>query len=105
VKLPERLKAERTQWLEEETTKLGQEFPPINQFVVPGDTMIGAWLDIARTVVRRAERHVAKLTHEGDLENPEVLRYLNRLSSLLFALARYEEHLAGQRSTLAKDVK
>lgn len=105
VKLPKRLKADRIEWLEEETTKLGQEFPPITQFVVPGDTIIGAWLDVARTVVRRAERHVARLTHEGDLENPEIIRYLNRLSSLLFALARYEEHLAGQRSTLAKDVK
>lgn len=105
VKLPKRLKAERTKWLEEETTKLGQEFPPLNQFIIPGDTMIGAWLDVARTIVRRAERYAAKLAHEGDLENPEIIRYLNRLSSLLFALARYEEYLAGQRSTLAKDVK
>ncbi len=105
VKLPKRLKPERTKWLEEETTKLSQEFPPLTQFVIPGDTMVGAWLDVARTIVRRAERHVAKLTHDGDLENPEIIRYLNRLSSLLFALARYEEHLAGQRSTLAKDIK
>jgi cob(I)alamin adenosyltransferase len=89
-------------WLESETDKLGQEFPPLNQFVLPGDTMIGARLDVARTVVRRAERCAVKLLHENLLENKEITRYLNRLSSLLFALARYEEHLAGQQTTLAK---
>lgn len=105
VKLPQRLEAQRTAWLEEETSKLGQEFPPITQFVVPGDTQVSAWLDVARTVVRRAERCVVKLSHQEQLGNPEVVGYLNRLSSLLFALARYEEHLAGQSSTLAKEVK
>jgi cob(I)alamin adenosyltransferase len=54
--------------------------------------------------VRRAERGAARLWHEGHLENGEVLRYLNRLSSLLFALARYEEFVARGRSTLVNDV-
>jgi cob(I)alamin adenosyltransferase len=102
VELPQRLEADRTTWLEAETDKLGRDTPPLTQFVVPGDTVIGAWLDVARTVVRRAERCAARLAHEGYLENKEVLRYLNRLSSLLFVLARYEEHLAGQETTLAK---
>lgn len=105
VKLPKRINASRTRWLEEETNKLGQEFPPLTQFVIPGDTQIGAWLDVARTIVRRAERHVARLTHKEELDNPELVPYLNRLSSLLFALARYEEHRSGQQSTLAKNVK
>lgn len=104
VDLPRRLSAERITWLELETDRLGQEFPPLTQFVVPGDTQIGAYLDVARTVIRRAERIVARLMHEEDLENVEIIRYLNRLSSLLFALARYEEHLLGQKSTLAKEV-
>jgi len=105
VNLPRRLQAERTEWLERETSELGREFPPLTQFVIPGDTKIGALLDVARTVVRRAERYVARLLHNGQLDNTEILRYLNRLSALLFALARYEEHLIGQKSTLAKDVK
>ena len=105
VKLPQRLGSDRVDWLEQETTKLGEETPPLTQFVIPGDTLIGARLDVARTVVRRAERHVTRLFHEGDLENAQILRYLNRLSSLLFALARFEEHRIGQKSTLAKNVK
>jgi cob(I)alamin adenosyltransferase len=105
VDLPRRLTAARTAWLETETDKLGEETPPLTQFVIPGDTKISAWLDVARTVVRRAERIVAHLAHEDHLDNNEILRYLNRLSSLLFALARYEEHLAGKKTTLAKEVK
>ena len=103
VDLPHRVTADRVHWVEEETTKLGQEFPPLKQFVVPGDTRIGAVLDVARTVVRRAERRVSRLSHQGDVRNNEIMRYLNRLSSLLFALARYEEYRFGKQSTLAKD--
>jgi len=62
-----------------------------NRFIIPGETVSGATLDIARTVVRRAERHLARMTHAGDIANPEVLRYLNRLSDVLFVLARYVE--------------
>lgn len=105
VSLPEKLEPERTTWLEEETVKLGQEFPPLTQFVIPGDTKISALLDVARTVVRRAERQVVRLAHQSQLNNQEIIRYLNRLSSLLFALARYEEHRQGQLTTLAKNVK
>lgn len=105
IEFPHRLAPDRVTWLETETDKLGQEFPPLNQFVLPGDTMIGARLDVARTVVRRAERCTAKLLHESLLKNKEIFRYLNRLSSLLFALARYEEHLAGEKTTLAKKTK
>jgi cob(I)alamin adenosyltransferase len=105
VKLPTRLAAARVAWLEAEIDKLGAEIPPLTQFVVPGDTKISAWLDVARTVIRRAERIVARLLHEDELENEEIIRYLNRLSSLLFALARYEEYSGGHQSTLAKEVR
>jgi cob(I)alamin adenosyltransferase len=104
VTLPGQVTAERVAWLEAETDKLGAEIPPLTQFVVPGDTPVSAWLDVARTVIRRAERCIARLMHEEAFENEEVIRYLNRLSSLLFALARYEEHLAGRQTTLAKEV-
>lgn len=102
VQLPQRITAERVAWLEAETDKLSPEILRLKQFVLPGDTPVSAKLDAARTIVRRAERCVVRLLHEGYLENGEVVRYLNRLSSLLFALARYEEHLAGRETTLTK---
>lgn len=105
VDLPRKLEAGRVLWLEAETDRLAADTPPLTQFVIPGDTLISARLDVARTVVRRAERCVARLLHQDMLDNPEILRYLNRLSSLLFALARYEEHQAGRHTTLAKEVK
>ncbi len=65
--------------------------------------MPGAYLDLARTVVRRAERLVVHLVHDGLVENVELVRYLNRLSSLLFVLGLYENALAGVSAvTLAK---
>ncbi|MDP9371950.1 MAG: cob(I)yrinic acid a,c-diamide adenosyltransferase [Chloroflexota bacterium] len=63
-----------------------------NQFIIPGATVPGAALDLARTIVRRAERDAARLAHEGGVANPAILRYLNRLSDLVFVLARLEEH-------------
>jgi cob(I)alamin adenosyltransferase len=62
-----------------------------NRFVVPGENLPGATLDLARAVVRRAERFVARLHHAGEVANPEVIRYLNRLSDFLFVLARWAE--------------
>jgi cob(I)alamin adenosyltransferase len=73
-----------------------------NVFVVPGETLPSAALDLARAVVRRGERHAARLLHEGTIANAEVLRYLNRLSDLLFVLARYEETRAGATATVAR---
>ncbi len=58
-------------------------------WAIPGSTMISATLDVARTICRRAERRVATL---GIAANPEILRYLNRLSDLCWLLARYAEH-------------
>lgn len=58
-------------------------------------TSTSATLDLARTVIRRAEREVARLTHEHVIDNPQTLRYLNRASDLAFVLARWEEKLDG----------
>ncbi len=77
--------------LEQTAEVLKREVEIGNRFIVPGETLSGASLDLARSVVRRAERHVARMLHGGDLANPEVLRYLNRLSDTLFVLARYVE--------------
>lgn len=74
------------------------------EFIIPGDTVSGSTLDLARSVARRAERVVSRLIHAGRFENREVLRYLNRLSSLLFVLARFEDTEAGiGRATLARE--
>jgi cob(I)alamin adenosyltransferase len=70
------------------------------EFVVPGDSQPGAALHLARTVVRRAERVTAHLSHNGLLANAQVLRYLNRLSSLLFVLACFEDQQAAGRPGL-----
>ncbi len=94
---------DHVEWLEQQTDDLGAELVLPREFVVPGDSAAGAALDVARTVVRRAERLVVKLVHDGLAQNAETVRYLNRLSSLLFALARYEDALADSGGvTLAK---
>lgn len=64
------------------------EHPLPNAFVVPGANPLSATLDVARAVSRRAERHVVALRDADRTVNDEVLRYLNRLSDLLFVLAR-----------------
>jgi cob(I)alamin adenosyltransferase len=72
------------------------------EFVVPGDSVPGAALHLARTVARRAERLAVRLADEGLLENEQVVRYLNRLSSLLFVLALFEDQAAtGSGPTLS----
>jgi cob(I)alamin adenosyltransferase len=88
--------------IERETDTLTDETPLPPHFILPGDTLSGAALDVARTVVRRAERQLAKLLHDGELDNPLALAYLNRLSSLLFILARFEDLQAGVTPLRAK---
>src|SRR4029079_12706643 len=79
-----------------EKNKLGQ----FKGWAVPGNTLNGAALDLARTVCRRAERQVAALIDGNQALNGEILRYLNRLSDLCLLLARYAEHThAGAEST------
>lgn len=62
-----------------------------NSFIVPGASAASGALDLARSLLRTGERRVVGLQEQGLLANPEVLRYLNRLSDLLFMLARYED--------------
>jgi cob(I)alamin adenosyltransferase len=66
-------------------------------FIIPGSSSyIPALLDWGRAVARRAERRVVELREAGLLDNPEVLKYLNRLADLLFVLARYQEAVEGK---------
>jgi cob(I)alamin adenosyltransferase len=90
-------------WIEGQITVVESQVEPTNEFIVPGDTPAGAALDLARTIVRRAERRVIGLHLEGELENSELQRYLNRLSSLCFVLELLETQQAGTtKPTLAK---
>ena len=67
--------------------KAPEPLAPLNSFVLPGGRPAAAWCHVARTVCRRVERDVVTLAR-GEPVNPEVIRYLNRLSDLLFVLAR-----------------
>ncbi len=86
--------AQRVDWLEQKTEEFSSKVAVPKEFIIPGDTLEGARLDLARAVVRRAERRVATLIHSGEIENLELLRYLNRLSSLCFVLELVENHAA-----------
>jgi cob(I)alamin adenosyltransferase len=80
--------AEMTERLEARIDELVAERALPQAFIVPGANAASAALDLARSVVRRAERNVVALEREGREVNPEVRRYLNRLSDLVFVLAR-----------------
>lgn len=92
----------RVEWLESQTDAITAKTPALKDFILPGDTAGGAALSLARTVVRRAERRLAELADPSALENPALLPYLNRLSSLCFALELEENHRAGKETSLAK---
>lgn len=81
--------------LEGHTERIGSLIELPREFIVGGDTQAGAAFDLARTITRRAERRVAELIHAATLENTEILRYLNRLSSLLFLLVHLENRAGG----------
>jgi len=90
-------------WLESKIDQLEKIIKIPEEFILPGDSKAGAALDLARTIVRRAERHATELIHRGDVENVDLLGYLNRLSSLCFVLELYENQIAShQEVTLAK---
>jgi cob(I)alamin adenosyltransferase len=74
--------------LEREIDELETFVEQPKEFVLPGETMTGAALDLARTTVRRAERRAVELTDAGGLPDSRVVPYLNRLADLLFVMAR-----------------
>ena len=70
---------------------LTARYTPPTEFVLPGENRIAAALDLARTVVRRAERAAVAATREGWLDHSQVVPYLNRLADLVYTLARWQE--------------
>jgi cob(I)alamin adenosyltransferase len=84
-----RIQPQQTTRLEGQIDEFNAALAPLNSFVLPGGTELATALHIARTVVRRAERRVVTLVgKERAGTNPETIRYLNRLSDLLFVLSR-----------------
>jgi cob(I)alamin adenosyltransferase len=80
-----RVTPDYTAWLEQACDEVNAGLEPLHSFVIPGGTPAAAHLHVCRTVCRRAERRAVAV---GDDGNPEVVRYLNRLSDLLFILSR-----------------
>jgi cob(I)alamin adenosyltransferase len=87
-----RLAPEQTAWLEQACDEVNAELPNLRSFVLPGGIPAAAHLHVCRTVCRRAERRTIAC---GDEVNPECVRYLNRLSDLLFILSRAVNVAAG----------
>ncbi len=83
-----RVTAEMTTALEHEIDALEAKHAMPAEFVIPGETLAGAAIDLARTTVRRAERRAVALAAQGGLPDSQVVPYLNRLADLLFVIAR-----------------
>lgn len=101
---PERVRfdPERVRWLEETSNELARMVTLAPEFILPGGSVAGAALDVARTSARRAERQAVTLKRIEIGLNDAILAYLNRLSSLLFVAARLEDDAGGEGSLKAK---
>lgn len=99
------LGADRVEWLEARTDELSAAIELPREFVLPGGSPGSGAMDLARAVARRAERAAVGQATAGGGVNQEILRYLNRLSSLLFMLARAEDAAASQAPLPAKTQK
>jgi cob(I)alamin adenosyltransferase len=95
-----RIDAAQVRGLEEAIDRFDAELPPLRNFILPGGTHAAAQLHFARAVCRRAERWLVGLRRETPELSAEILVYLNRLSDLLFVLARLVNARAGQTETI-----
>jgi cob(I)alamin adenosyltransferase len=97
------INSERVTWLEVQTDRLTAKVKMPGEFIVPGDTPAGGALDLARAIVRRAERRFVELFQRGDIVNSDLLSYLNRLSSFCYIFELYEIQAEGKDApTLAR---
>jgi len=92
------LPPERVADLEQAIDRFEEELPPLKRFILPGGCEAGTRLHLARTVCRRVERRIAALAETKEVP-PVILAYVNRLSDLLFVLARLVNHRAGVAET------
>ena len=93
---PKPLPKGRVEEIEKIIDDIEKKLPPIKTFFISGGTRLGALFDTSRTIARRAERRVVEVSEEGKCKiSKETLAFLNRLSSLLYALARLSNHKSG----------
>ncbi len=98
---PLRIVASQVDRLEADIDELNSEIKPLRSFVLPGGHAAAAALHVARTVARRAERHMVELAAGADeLVSPQALKYINRLSDFLFVASRWVNALDGQGDVL-----
>ncbi|MEE2821755.1 MAG: cob(I)yrinic acid a,c-diamide adenosyltransferase [Acidobacteriota bacterium] len=96
-----------TDWRTLETLidDLQPQIPKLDTFILPGGSPCGAFIHLARTVCRRAERELVSLLRSESDINPEILIYLNRLSDLLFVMARFENALGDEKEEIWQSQK
>ncbi len=87
--------AARIRSLERAIDAREERMPALKAFILPGGSRLGSFLHLARTVCRRAERSIVALSRAEDVDS-RILAYVNRLSDLLFVLARYENYRSGE---------
>ena len=91
----QRVRPEHLEWLDRTLATVQAPFAELRAFVLPGASDASAALDLARAQVRTAERRLARVKEDGDLRNALTLTYVNRLSLVLYYLARAEDAVAG----------
>lgn len=95
--MKDQIKGEDIKLLEDYIDEYNQKLPPLKHFILPGDEEVAAHFHVARTVVRRAERRIVSLTAQEPDLNPLIQKYVNRLSDLMFVLARYSEEVENKK--------
>ena len=95
--MKDQIKEEDIKLLEEYIDEYNQKLPSLTHFILPGDDEVAAHFHVARTVVRRAERRIVSLTSQEPDLNPLIQKYVNRLSDLMFVLARYSEEVENKK--------
>ena len=95
--MKDQIKEDDIKLLEEYIDEYNQKLPPLTHFILPRDDEVAAHFHVARTVVRRAERRIVSLTSQEPDLNPLIQKYVNRLSDLMFVLARYSEEVENKK--------
>ena len=98
-----KISSSMTETAEADIDRLLEKHPLRPEFILPGETLGSAGLDLARSTIRRAEREAVAMDREGLVPDPEILRYLNRVSDLLFAMARFHETESGKSAAPSRE--
>ncbi len=90
---------EKTKALEQEIDTMTKKLPPLNNFIIPSGGKSGSSLQLARAVSRRAERQLVRFSQEKKIDS-SVIKYINRLSDVLFTMARFINHIEQEKETI-----